>query len=115
METCSHINCWITQRGDESIMNNLYHLLILCNHNVYSFNLLNNVHQFFGYMYILRKGLFLEGKAQFWRRTTGRKSSMCKEKSHAKEKSMQGMQEGKSNHARVMILVDILMDNKLVK
>jgi hypothetical protein len=54
---------------------------------------------------ILRKYLFLEGKTQFWRRTTGRKSSTCEGKPHAKEESMQGTQAGKPNHVRVRVLV----------
>jgi hypothetical protein len=58
-----------------------------------------------GSMPILRKYLFLEGKTQFWRRTTGRKSNMCEGKSHAKEESMQGVQAGKPNHVRVRVLV----------
>jgi hypothetical protein len=43
-----------------------------------------------GHRPILRKYPILEGKAQFWRRTTGRKSNTCEEKPHAKEESMQG-------------------------
>jgi hypothetical protein len=47
----------------------------------------------------------LEGKTQFWRRATGRKRNTCEGKPHAKEESMQGAQEGKPNHVRVMVLV----------
>jgi hypothetical protein len=51
------------------------------------------------------KAYFLEGKAQFWRRTTGRKNNTCKEKKHANEESMKGTQVGKLNHVRVRVLV----------
>jgi hypothetical protein len=59
----------------------------------------------FGSNPVLRQYLILKNKTQFWRRTTGRKSSMCKGKPHAKNESMQGTQEGKPNHFRVRVLV----------
>jgi hypothetical protein len=54
---------------------------------------------------ILMQYLFLEGKTEFWRRTSGTKSNTCEGKPHAKEEIMQGTQVEKHNHVRVMVLI----------
>jgi hypothetical protein len=58
-----------------------------------------------GHKPILMQYLFLEGKTQFLRRTTGMKSNTCEGKPHAKEEIMQGTQVEKHNHVRVMVLI----------